>query len=328
MDIILRIKRLFFSVNEAEATFARRNFYRGEGNLITWLEKVGKQFLKGYHLALEFPPGKPLTDQLDQDDKAFTGFRYEGAAMAFTLLDFLHPFSKHAFQDFIDEPAAEKHTYMLHVGIGWGLARLPVNIEKRILQYDPLLRWLIIDGYGFHQAYFKTTKYVVQQRLPKNLRGEYARQVFHQGMGRCLWFIECANTERIAKRIEEFPLHYQPHLWAGVGLACTYAGGATEAEIRRLRQLADPFVLHLAQGAVFAAKARHRAGLVTEPNELACRLICGLPVATAARLADTALQEVPATLPSAQQYEHWRKNIRQHFTKTGKYEVSHEKVDS
>ena len=50
----------------------------------------------------------------------------------------------------------DEHVYMAYVGVGWAMARLPRVLWSRLYAPDPLLRWLVLDGYGFHQAYFRT----------------------------------------------------------------------------------------------------------------------------------------------------------------------------
>jgi hypothetical protein len=219
------------------------------------------------------------------------------------------------------DPEGSKHIYMLYVGAGWAYARLPFSIEKKLKNFDPLLRWLVIDGYGFHQAYFKTKKYVFKKQLPSRLKNSYSLKVFYQGVGRCLWFIECATPELIAKRIAGFPDSYQPELWAGVGLACAYAGGATEKDIKYLKELSSPHTLHLAQGTVFAATAREKANIVSGENELVCQLICALSVKEASLLADRCLAQVPCELSSANKYEWWREAIRKSLTKVTRHET-------
>ncbi len=127
---------------------------------------------------------------------------------------------------------------MTYVGIGWLLARLPGGIQgylRRLQQVgakglsplqklDPLLGWLAIDGYGFHQGYFHWRKYIQGILPPKNLSG-YSCRVFDQGLGRSLWFVKGANIHAIEEAIAQFQPQRRADLWSGIGLACGYAGG-------------------------------------------------------------------------------------------------------
>src|SRR5262249_48507714 len=75
----------------------------------------------------------------------------------------------------------------------------------------------------------------------------------------------------------------------------------------------------LAQGAVFALKARQRAGNLAEYQDVAARILCGMNAIAAARLADSTLEELTSGPESRQTgaeplYELWRKRIREHFS--------------
>jgi hypothetical protein len=256
------------------------------------------------------------------------------------------------------------------------MARLPRALQSRVRPRDPLLRWLALDGYGFHEAYFRTPLVVTRQRPPRLLPGwrgcaSSAAQVIDQGIGRALWFVCGADTDRLADTIAGFAPERRPDLWSGVGLAAAYAGyrpmagptalaGAasphpvarrqqaaevmvasivspevamtgtagvqdghlpgeaaqgTAACLRELAARAGQYMPDVAQGAAFAAKARHLAGLVTSHTEIAVRALCGMTVAAAAECTDAAL---PADRGAADAYQTWRRRIRQDLTTVGK----------
>ncbi|HEY0059506.1 MAG TPA: DUF1702 family protein, partial [Flavisolibacter sp.] len=276
-------KRILY-VSDKETSFAKRGFCRDNVMAAAQLEKIGSFFLKGYRAALSTAMGEPLTRLLNNTSVFYKGFSYEGAAMALLIQDWFGILKKKRLNQFMEQEEGAKHIYMLHVGAGWGYARLPVNLEKKIERYDPLLRWLVVDGYGFHQGYFKTKKYVERMQPPR-LRSIYAMKAFYQGLGRCLWFVDGAVPDRIARRIAGFPPEYQPELWSGVGLACTYAVGVSESDLWKLKELSLNAYPYLAQGAVFAAKARERAEIITSENETACQVICSMTVRQAAGIA-------------------------------------------
>ncbi|HZI13837.1 MAG TPA: DUF1702 family protein, partial [Myxococcus sp.] len=139
-------------------------------------------------------------------------------------------------------------------------------------------------------------------------------RAFDQGLGRGLWFVEGAGVERIIGRVRGFPAGRQPDLWAGVGLACTYAGGVERPALERLREAAGPHLPQLAQGAVFAARARQRAGNLAPHNALACEVLCGRSSEDAAALAELALERIGAQEAPLPRFERWRQRIQQDFT--------------
>ena len=231
--------------------------------------------------------------------------------MSMALLDRLTPWNRSRVAKFLAGPG-DPHTYMVHVGAGWLLGRLPVGVEKFISRFDPLLRWLVVDGYGFHEAFFHFPRYLGGQPAPKRVQG-YARRAFDQGFGRCLWFVEGTEVRRIAQTIGKFPRERQGELWSGIGLSSVYAGEVGEAELQSLREAAGSFLPQLAQGASFAAKARQRAGNLKPYHDLACGVLCGLSAAEAAQVSDEALENLPAD-GAQPAYEIWRQRIQQRFS--------------
>jgi enediyne biosynthesis protein E3 len=202
----------------------------------------------------------------------------------------------------------------VHVGAGWVLARVPGSVEKYLARFDPVLGWLVVDGYGFHEGYFHWRRQLSGAEAPRRLRG-YARRVFDQGLGRSLWFVDGTDVERLTGTIGSFPAGRRPDLWSGAGLAAVYAGEVSEASLELLRTAAGACRPQLAQGAAFAAKARQRAGNATDYTGMATRKLCGVSVTEAARLCDETLENLPATGPEPA-YETWRRRIQHRFTKT------------
>jgi hypothetical protein len=197
---------------------------------------------------------------------------------------------------------------MVHVGAGWALARLGRRLQRPPPWLDPLLGWLALDGYGFHEGYFRAPLYILQRLPPGRLTG-YARRAFDQGLGRSLWFVYGADVFRIVAAISAFPVDRQADLWSGVGLAASYAGGVGAEALHVLQAAAGSQRHHLAQGAVFAAKARALAGIPTPHTVLACDVLCRTSLLGAARVAEAAMEDLP---PDGQDtaYEVWRGRIR------------------
>lgn len=225
--------------------------------------------------------------------------------------------------EFLDG-AGKPHVYMVHVGAGWAWARLPVNIRRAGKRLDPVLGWLAFDGWGFHEGFFHWPKYIDGRPLPKKLKG-FERRVFDQGFGRSLWFVNGGNIELIAQTISVFSPDRQSDLWSGIGLAATYAGIVSEAALGELREKSGLFQPWLAQGAAFAAKARQRAGNMTDYTGRAAKILCGLSADDAARLTDEALENLPAD-SDVPAYEIWRRRIQNHFGQTGRLQKTSKPV--
>ncbi len=231
--------------------------------------------------------------------------------MGLTLLDCLMPWGRRRLDAFLAGPGAD-HTYMVYVGAGWALARLKRRVDGPLTRWDPLLRWLAIDGYGFHEGYFHPKPVIAHQERPGRWTG-YALRVFDQGLGRSLWFVNGGDADRIRTTVAAFDPDRHADLWSGVGLACAYAGGVDRSSVEAVRCAAGPFLPSLAQGAAFGAKARQQADNPADHTEVACAVFCGLSAADAARVTDAALIDL-APEGAKPAYDVWRKRIQSRFT--------------
>lgn len=304
-----------FMPNIRETTLDRRGFGPTGARQQHQLETVGRSFLTGLRVGLEGPPPTEIGSRLDLLDPQFRGFAYEGAAMGLAIDDALSLRGGRT-RDFLAGPGAA-HTYMVHVGIGWAFARLPRSRWRAVPVTDPLLRWLVLDGLGFHEAYFATEKWVGEHHRPAGYPAwpgsdVYAHRAVDQGIGRALWFVFGADPHRVAAGIESFPAQRHSDLWSGAGLASTYAGGVTPAAVADFWELAGRYRPEVAQGAAFAAKTRLLPGLVLPHTEVAVRTYCGMSVEEAAAVTDEERVGLPPNekLPA---YEIWRQRIQARF---------------
>jgi hypothetical protein len=312
------LRRRVLTPNVSATLLDVRGFHKKSPESQALLEKIGATFLEGYAYAAEAKTVDDAAERLDQQlSVRFRGFGYEGAGMGFAVRDGLPLGPTKLNEKFLAGPG-DPHNYMVYVGMGWAMARLPKFRWPDGDKIDLLLRWLLLDGYGFHQAYFVTKKYVDQQYQdkrfgwPSRAWSDYSNRAIDQGIGRALWFICGTDAELTASTLDKFDESRHRDLWAGVGLAATYAGGADEHELRTLFQRAGKNRIHLSQGSCFAAECRIRADLLVPHNELATKILCGR---TAARTAQVALDHRPehvieGTLPA---YEQWRRKVAGEF---------------
>lgn len=308
VSLLGKARRRFLGLSPAEASFTKRGFLTGEEKARERLEQIGITFLGGYHAALEETGFVPLARRLSTVDADLRGFAFEGAAMGLALLDCFTPWRNDRWRTFTNR-LAQPHVYMMHVGLGWALARLRRRVTPHLVQLDPLLGWLVVDGYGFHEGYFSWHRYVERQAMPDRLNG-YERRVFDQGLGRSIWFVKGADVAAVARAIHAFPLARRDDLWSGMGLACGYAGGCGRAAMESLRTAAGGHLPALAQGVAFAAKTRQRAANLNSHTETVCRVLFGHSAEELAAITDAALEDIRAEggLPA---YEVWRRRIQE-----------------
>lgn len=304
-----------------ETSLDKRGFHKKDPAAQELLETVGRMFLTGYAYAAEAASTEEAEEQLEAIPGQFRGFAYEGAGMGFAVLDGL-PFGRNDHTARFLAGRGDEHVYTAYVGIGWAMARLPKFRWPKPQGLDPLLKWLVLDGWGFHQAYFHTDRYIGGQHeagdfnwLP-DYRGGYAVRAIDQGIGRALWFIEGTDAERVADAIDRFPEHRHADLYSGSGLAATYAGGVEESALRLLWKRAGDHQSFVAQASAFAAEARVKGNIVLPHTHLATDVFCGMTPEQAAQVTHDARVGLPADaeLPA---YEVWRQRIATEFVSLG-----------
>jgi SagB-type dehydrogenase family enzyme len=310
-----RLRCRIFLPDQSEVTFEKRGWIPVDATRQANLETVGRKFLEGFEYGMAGQQLADIESSLETVEPAFRGFAYEGCTMALAVRDGIRLSGRHWVRDLLASRGAN-HIYMAYIGVGWAMARLPRLRWRAIEPHDPLLRWLALDGYGFHQAYFRTQQYVWDQhqdRMPGWEPAAYASRVLDQGMGRALWFVNGSDVQRVASTIEAFPASRRGDLWSGAALASVYAGGADAGELSDMARLAGPYRSHAAQGAAFAAKARLLAGLVMPGTELGVKVHCDMSVEEAAAVTDEAKDGLPADDADIPRFEIWRERIRKRF---------------
>jgi hypothetical protein len=311
------LRRLLMAPSLDEVGFARRGFPVTQSAATRQLEAIPRSVVCGFEWGIEASGLTELERRLALVDAEVRGFAYEGATMACVIRDTMGRRGTRTL-DLLKGPGL-RHIFLNHIGIGFAMARLPRPLWAKAVPrltddaLYPQMSWLAVDGYGFDRAYFDTARWVQRQRLPEPYAFDghpaYFTRAFDQGVGRALWFIHGARTDQVAAAVAAFAPERRCDLWSGVGLAATFAGCSTAADLASLAAAAGDARGHLAQGCVFAAKARHHGGTVPEHTHTATRALAGISVEQAARLADDSA--VPAGQPGPEPaYETWRANVR------------------
>src|SRR5947207_6338074 len=176
-SLAIRARAALFGISRSEADFTRRGFETERTDARACLEAVGVSFIDGYNAWLS----GTLDATLAQISPALGGFAVEGAAMASALLDDLAIGRRGRWAQLLrDRP---EHLYMIHVGAGWATARLRRSLLRAVRRCDPLLGWLVADGWGFHQTYFHPAQWASGDQRIAAHAGYLARAV-DQGIGR------------------------------------------------------------------------------------------------------------------------------------------------
>ncbi|WP_430788082.1 DUF1702 family protein [Actinoplanes sp. G11-F43] len=315
-------RRMLMAPSFGEVGFQARGFGLTPTAATRRLEQIPQSVVMGFAWGIELPSLAELEQHLALVEPEMRGFAYEGATMACTIRDAMAGGRGRRTRDLLDGPG-RRHIFLAYIGIGFAMARLPRPLWKNVVPdlrdvpYHPVMSWLAVDGYGFDLAYFHTERWVGGQRRPKPYPfdghpGYFLRSVDH-GIGRALWFIHGGRPADVAARLAGFATERHADLWAGVGLAATFAGGAGAHDYETLRRAAGPHRAQLAQGAVFAAKARDLSGHQPAHTAVAVGALTGMSPESASALADdvtTTSAEGSGDMPA---YELWRRRIAGRF---------------
>ncbi|WP_329060288.1 DUF1702 family protein [Amycolatopsis sp. NBC_01480] len=316
------LRKRFLSPTFAAVGFAGRGFPVARTDATARLEAVPQAVVCGFEWAVEGASLWEVERRLALIEPEQRGFAYEGATMAFTILDSMPGGGRDRTRELLEGPA-RPHIFLTYIGIGFAMARLPRPLWKNVLPelsgvpYHPVMSWLAVDGYGFDRAYFDTRRWVGEQAEPEPYPWagcpEYFGRAFDQGVGRALWFIHGGRPAAVAEAVGRFAGRRRPDLWSGVGLAATFAGGAGRADLGQLPRAAGEHYDELALGVVFAVKARTYAGHVPAHTRLAAEVLTGRSVPALQEVSDRAEargEDEGGPLP---RYELWREGIRAEF---------------
>jgi hypothetical protein len=316
------LRRRLLAPSLKSVSFAGRGFPVIPSESTERLEAIPQSVVCGFEWGIEAPDLWQVERRLGMVDLGLRGFAYEGATMAFTVLDAMSVRRRHRTRELLLGPG-QPHIFLAYIGIGFAMARLPRPLWKNVLPdlsgtpYHPTMSWLAVDGYGFDRAYFDTKKWIDEQYVPASYpwqgSPDYFPRAVDQGVGRALWFINGGDPGAVAAAVGRFAAHRQADLWSGVGLAATFAGGCGATGLAALRRSAGEHHDELALGSVFAIKARSYSGHVPRHSRIATTALTGLTVEDAVRLADSTAvgEEASGAVPA---YELWRNRIRERFS--------------
>jgi hypothetical protein len=282
-------------LNPAEARFATRGFEASDPERACKLERMLESFVAGYNTAVATPDPEKVSEKLHAAfDQHHVGFAFEGVGLYLAALDVLLPFGGGRLDRYF-QGAGEKHDFIVAVGAGFVFGRIPGGVflmEKYLRTLDPFIAWCIPCGYGFHEGFFKHKQFIDAAKEAPNALSPLGKQLFDSGLGRSMWWVKCGDPGRIRAAIDGFPEPRRAELWAGIGIAATYAGGVGVAELIRLRDLAGQYEADFLSGLPFAARLRQKAGNYSEITELACSVLLGRSTDKTADMAEEAADAV------------------------------------
>lgn len=275
MEKLKIIRKFILGLPLSEAEFKIRGFETGLPAQDR-LELVAKTVVNAYNISLEYGLSKSLSIAIAQVSNELSGFFHEGVAMGLFTLDLCSIGNKSRLYQFI-EGEGKNHAYMSYIGAGIATAIFRNNsFEYFTTKANSEGESLFLNGIGFYNAYFKPKKTLKEMFIPRSFAGKesYFLEGYDNGIGRAVWFYNSGEPTKISETLNAFPEARRGAIWAGIGLAATYAGGVSEAKIRLLKKLAGKYAYRLGEGSFLATHTRRLAGN-PHPNDTTERILTG-----------------------------------------------------
>ncbi len=201
-----------------------------------------------------------------------------------------------------------EHELGLALGLGWALSWLELPAQGLIEDLDPLLRWRVLDGYGFRDGLVSPRPFALRQDPPALIDG-YARTIWRQGLGRSLWYTTHGDLDELGAILAAFPASERADLWRGIGVAATWIGSLDEVSMNLLQEAAGAERSWLALGSAMAARTCRDIGGVTERQTAPCSVLGGASPEALAAVTDAAEAALPATEGELPLFQQWMNGI-------------------
>jgi hypothetical protein len=299
MSFASRLRRKIFTLSPQDTSFAALGA-RIDPAQMPGLQAIVESARLGFNLTLEDGPIEDLTERMAQLVKPERlGFAHEGIGMGLTLLDAIR--DRQRVPRFFAQ-CIGTYDFFVPLGVGFALARLPWvrgGIDRRAARLPSPYEGLVLNGFGFHQALFRSRGVLAHTPRPRGLSPDGAR-CFDHGVGRALWFMCGGSPERIREAIAQFPADRHQDLWAGLGTACAFAGSAYPddadyaAVLAALDGLLGPHREVFQVGIVVAADLARRTREPSRWVAHAAERFLGLTEAEAGAVADRAWKDAHA----------------------------------
>ncbi|WP_327093080.1 DUF1702 family protein [Nonomuraea sp. NBC_01738] len=274
----------FLEKDPRESDLGRRRFHLRPGHARDVLESAERAYVFGFNAAISREIAKIGEIPLERRP-----FAYEGAGAASAALDLITLTRGRRLHELLAGPA-KFYEHAVHLGVGRAYALLRLRPMRGLRHTHPLLRWLAVDGFGFQQGLTRTDRMVGEHAMPDLVTRTHCA-IFDQGLGRLLWYHDCASPDQVAARVSSFPTGRRADLWSGVGFAATYTGGADADALAALTSHAgaDGFRSHLVQGCAFATSAWLATGALPAHVTEAVAVLTDATPDEAVAWTDTAL---------------------------------------
>lgn len=209
---------------------------------------------------------------LDSYEVEFRSIAYEAASFCIALKDLEAGNELNNWKIFLQE-IGKTHATQIYVGLGWALAQKQIDPSLCLSVLAPMMRYRVLDGYGYYEGTFRRRKSILSQQKPE-LKDEVTFSAYDQGLGRSLWYIYLGKIDDIKNIIQKFPVERRKDLWRGLGIATSYVGGCDKEMLKEILDKSGEYKTQLTTGSVMVLVSRDFAGFISDDTALACTSWC------------------------------------------------------
>jgi len=276
------------------------------------LDCITNAFMTGHDISSEVGVDQ-LKHELALQPMLTRGVSFEGAGFGLALMDFGESGDDSRVEQLLTEMPEQK--FVIQLGLGGALSHYDLSpnvvLQRmgKVKSFDPFFSWLMFDGYGMHQGYFKFYEAIALQKRPEGLSAMQLH-AFDQGIGRSLWFICAGVPELVRDFYNDFPPERRPDLWRGLGIVIGYSGGADEKTLVKLSNYSGRCRRYFQLGIIIGNKARvDGATGVPDHTEGACSIVCGAESMELVELANSCMADLNPSADELMSYWDWQKAI-------------------
>lgn len=233
------------------------------------MEKIKTLFQETKDSALAVNDIQTLVKEIENSDNEFRSVCYEAISMALAEKDIAENNLLNNWKTFLNK-YAQAHATQFHVGLGWALAKENQEISTFINLIEPIMISKVLDGIGYYDGIFRNRQTIRLKKTNEKIESDQLKH-YDQGVGRSIWYNCTGNIEKCKETIETFDQDRQANLWIGIGIACTYVGGADENLLKNIYTLSGKHSSELCKGALMVIKARTDANTIQPDTELVCQ---------------------------------------------------------
>lgn len=269
------------------------------------MELIQSTFREAKEMALVTSDLNMLNNKLLNFPAEFISVGYEGASNGIALKSIEDTNSLTNWNTFYHDYAAA-HSAQVHVGLGWAFSELEKDFSSFDIAIDPLMKYRVLDGYGYYEGIFKRRQSIRTQQTPEHFDALSVR-AYNQGLGRSFWYIAQGEVEKLTRLASLFPDNRLHDLWRGIGIAVAYVGGNGKLSLQEIVNQAGYYQSSFKCGASLLIQSRYKAKTIAQDTTMICELLFDTDCENISnRLAKIEEQSEVAT---DAKYFDWIKNI-------------------